>query len=65
METGKIPDNVGFPKGMQGSSLSKDEYLNELQNQGYSVIRTKHGIIIEPPKKTSSIFNISESVKRA
>jgi hypothetical protein len=43
---GALPKNVGFPRGMDGYIMPKEEYYAELKKNGYKVEFTKHGIFI-------------------
>ena len=44
--TGALPKNVGFPKGMDGYIMDKEEYYNELRKNGFEVEKTPHGVFV-------------------
>ena len=48
-EFGQVPTSVGFNKA-DGIVSSKDAYYNELISKGYTVSKTKNGVIVTPPK---------------
>lgn len=48
---GPLPKNVGYPRGMDGYIMPQEEYLSELEKNGYTIERTKNGILITPPIK--------------
>lgn len=49
--TGALPKNVGYPRGMDGYIMPQEEYFAELEKNGYTIERTKNGILISPPIK--------------
>lgn len=43
---GALPKNVGYPRGMDGYILPKQEYYNELKKNGYEVEFTDNGVFV-------------------
>ena len=49
MKTGKLT-NVGVGR-LSGTTIDVNERLKKLIDKGYTVERTKFGILVTPPKK--------------
>jgi hypothetical protein len=43
---GGLPKNVGFPKGMDGYMMTKEELYAELRKNGYEVEVTDNGVFV-------------------